>query len=625
LRGRIGIVLLLISWTAMVHAVSPEAAKPWHLQIATPDERAWGHSENSGVGIFQAACAQCHGKVPAAPTVATLRRMSTEKVYEALTTGVMKTQAMAYSSEQKRLVAEWLGGRRLEAGLKGDAQDMPNRCIDRVTINNLDAGAWNGWGRDLANTRYQPAASAGLSPASVRQLKLRWAFAFPGATSVYGQPTVVGHTVIVSADSGYVYALDAATGCVHWSFRAAAGVRSAVVVGHPSIGHLNFVAYFGDVRGNVYAIDAMNGKPIWQVAVDTHALARITGAAKLYKDRLYVPVASLEEPEASDRTYQCCTFRGSVVALDAVSGRVIWKTYTIAQPSERRTTPGGAGYWGPSGASVWDSPTVDPPRNALYIGTGNGFSGPPTAESDAVMALDLGSGNIIWSKQFLADDIALHDCTVTEVDARNHCLKPFGPDQDIAASVIVGQSAAGRQIAIVGQKSVGVWAYNPDDNGKLLWYQSLMARYGMPGLGGEIVFGGATDGENVYFALTGTQAAGLFALELTTGSWKWFRTLPPARSRKNHPGISAAVSVIPGVVFTGGLDGLLHAFSTVDGSTLWTFDTIQKMKTVNGVSGKGGSIGSAGPVIAGGMVFANSGYIGFQNGIPGNLLLAFSP
>jgi polyvinyl alcohol dehydrogenase (cytochrome) len=628
-RTALSIVFLWLSACGLpVHAQSADSSS----QPTVVLERFVRHSEAGGAPIVHDFCARCHGKLESAPTIATLRSMSTEKIYEALSTGAMKSVAAAYSDEQKRLVAEYLTGRRVGTAASGDAKDMPNRCPRTMKIGSADSPAWSGWGRDLSNTRFQPRGSAGLSPDSVAKLKLKWAFALPGAMSVYGQPAIVDGKVFVSADSGYVYALDATTGCVYWSFRATAGVRSAVTIGPVQGALASYAAYFGDVRGNVYALDAITGRLIWKISADPNAVARIHGAVKLYKNRLYVPVASLEEAEATASNYQCCTSRGSVLALDAATGRTIWKTFTIPEVPKRRMSTAEASYWGPSGAGVWNSPAIDPKRNSLYFGTANALSGPATSGSDAVFALDLDTGKVLWSKQALANDIWLPGCRageLPELRAGFYCPDPVGPDQDIAAAVILSELPGGQRLAVVGQKTVGVWAYDPDKSGALLWHQSTLRPNTGPGQGGAILFGGAVDNKNVYFALTSSDpsrgSGGLLALELTSGKRKWFRAVPPQRSQRNHPGISAAVSVIPGVVFSGGLDGMLRAFSTTNGSPLWAFDTTQKVKTVNGVVGTGGSIGSAGPVIAGGMVFVSSGYVGFQNGIPGNLLLAFSP
>ncbi len=335
--------------------------------------------------------------------------MTPELIYNALTTGVMRQQAEGLTDEGRRAIAEFLGDRKLGAGETGAASAMPNRCAANPSMGNLSsAPAWNGWGVDMMNTRFQPAARAGLTPGTVPGLRLKWAFGVPGATAVYGQPTVAGGRVFIGADTGYVYAVDRASGCVYWSFQAQAGVRSAVVVG-TSGGRV--VAYFGDMKGTVYAVNAMSGEPIWRIVADDHALARITAAPVLHGDRVYVSVSSGEEGASTSARYPCCTFRGSVVALRADTGQRIWKTFTISDtPQPTRTTAAGTQQFGPSGAGVWNAPTIDVRRNALYVGTGNAYSRPAAATTDAILALDLDTGRILWIAQAIGNDAWIPGC-----------------------------------------------------------------------------------------------------------------------------------------------------------------------------------------------------------------------
>jgi polyvinyl alcohol dehydrogenase (cytochrome) len=501
----------------------------------------------------------------------------------------------------------------------------------------------------LINARFQPAKAAGLPPAAVSRLQLKWAFGLPAAASVYGQPTIVDGRVFVSSDTGYVYSLDAATGCVHWSFQAQAGVRSAITIGAAKAGSAKFAAFFGDVRGNVYAVDTTNGELLWKAAIDPHPLSRITGGIKYYNGRVYVPVASLEEPESSSPNYLCCTFRGMVAALDADTGKQIWKTYMITETPTPRKSAAGKNFLGPSGAGVWDPPTIDPKRHAIYVTTGNAFSAPDVGRSDAIMALDMATGKILWVQQDEPGDVWHTGCVQgnppagfppknieQRVRAAGRGPGPAGrggfgnrppmpdsyycpdetlnPDWDFSAGAILLNLPNGKSLLVAGQKSGMVWAHDPDQKGALVW-KSDVSR-------GQIVFGGAADDQNAYFVMRG---GGVVAVQLSDGMEKWYTPIPPQESMSSHPGLTAGVTVIPGVVFTAGLDGMLRAFTTLDGRPLWQYDTTQEVKTVNGVPGKGGSIGSAGPTVAQGMVFVTSGYTGFQGGQPGNLLLAFSP
>src|SRR5438552_1604076 len=196
-----------------------------------------------------------------------------------------------------------------------EAAKMTNRCTTNPALGDIAARpSWNGWGAGIANARFQDGKSAQIAADQVPKLKLKWAFGFPGAKAVYGQPTVVGGRVFLGVDTGFVYSIDARTGCVYWSFQAAGPVRSAISIG-PAQTSGRYLAYFGDLKGNAYAIDATTGEQVWKTSVESHPLARVTGAPQLFEGRLYVPVSSGEEGAAADPAYPCCTFRGSVSAL----------------------------------------------------------------------------------------------------------------------------------------------------------------------------------------------------------------------------------------------------------------------------------------------------------------------
>ena len=186
-----------------------------------------------GFAVFQQHCVSCHGNpaFQSAPAPATLRSMSPERIYTALTTGVMKSVGDTLSEEDRRRVSESLAGQLMGTARAGDAATMPNRCASNPPLHDVGRADWNGWGNGPGNDRFQSAAAAGLSAASVDRLKLKWAFGYPGGTSAYGQPTVVGGRIFVGTDIGYIYSLDARSGCLYWSYRAGAGVRNAMTVG----------------------------------------------------------------------------------------------------------------------------------------------------------------------------------------------------------------------------------------------------------------------------------------------------------------------------------------------------------------------------------------------------------
>jgi polyvinyl alcohol dehydrogenase (cytochrome) len=475
--------------------------------------------------------------------------------------------------------------------------------------------AWNGWGADLANSRFQSTKAAHLTAAQVPNLKLKWALGLAGAKQVYGEPVAVAGRVFVSDDTGAVYSLDAETGCTYWMYQAEAGVRSAVSI---RLAKPSPLAYFGDLKANVYALDAQQGTLIWKVQADDHPTAHVTGATAVFEDRLYVPVASGEEGASSSPTYPCCSFRGSVVALDAATGKQIWKTYTITEiPKVVSKNANGVNRWAPAGGGIWSAPTIDSKRHALYVGTGDAYTSPAPKNTDAVMAMDLDSGKVLWSVQGTENDAWVVGCMRAE--PLENCPKDFGPDQDFGSPPILRELPGGRTLLIAGQKSGNVWAYDPDQHGAVVWRTALVNN--TKEFGGKIVWGGAADDQTAFFGLG---PGGIAAVTIRNGERKWFTPLAPSTDRSQHPGQEGPLATIPGAVFSGGFDGILRALSATDGRIIWQFDTIRDYQTVNGVQAKGGSMGSAGPVIANGMLLVPSGYIGVRNAVPGNVLLAFT-
>jgi polyvinyl alcohol dehydrogenase (cytochrome) len=569
-----------------------------------------------GLRVFEQTCTTCHGKsqVPPIPDPTALRQMTPESVFRALNTGAAHPK-LQLTDDVKRAVAEFLSGRNMMPDDAGEAKRMPNVCPSNPPIASLTATpAWNGWGVDATNGRFQPAKSAGLSKAQFPSLKLKWAFGFPGATAVHGQPSVAAGRVFVGLNNGYVYSLDAATGCVYWSFQARSGVRNAISIGAiKDQGSARYAVYFGDGRANVYALDAATGRPLWRTKVDDHGLAGITGAPALFEGRLYVPVASREEQSGVSLAYPCCTFRGSVVALDSSTGQKIWKTYVIPdEPKPTRKNSAGTQLWAPAGGGVWNTPTIDPEQHALYVGTGNSYTQPAQERTDAILALDMDSGKELWVAQDTPKDAWLV-CSGVFGKTEN-CPEDMGPDYDFGASPILRTLPSGHRVLIAGQKSGMIWAHDPDRKGAVVWKTQIPEKLAI----GEITFGGAADDQSAYF---GVSSVGVVALRLTNGERKW---VAPVKAAGPRLGIGAAISVTEGVVYSGGYDGILRLFSTTDGELLWQYNMLQDFKTVNGVAAKGGSLGAAGPVIAGGTLFVGSGYIFGARGTPGNVLLAFT-
>ncbi len=598
---------------------------------------AWAQTD--GATLFERHCAACHAGpgTDRAPTREALRQRLPEAIVDALVTGVMRTQGAELSDAEHRTVAEYLAGRKL-----GSVQQATTeRCATAQPLSDpAQRPGWNGWGATLTNSRFQSADQASLTAEEVPRLRLKWAFGFPGASSARAQPTIAAGRLFVGSENGAVYALDAKTGCTVWTFAAKAGVRTAMTIA-PRVGPRGgsaYTLYFGDGRAQVYAVDADTGALVWTRTIDDHPHARITGSPTFYEGRLYVPVAGVgEEGAGSAAGYACCTFRGSVVALDAATGAVRWKTYTIQEaPKPRGKGARGQIAWGPSGASVWSAPTIDAKRGMLYVGTGNLFSGPDQPSSDAIVAMNLEFGTVKWINQRTAGDISIGGCRDRHTRKPN-CPDEVGPDLDFASSPMLVTLPSGRDLLIAGQKSGIAWALDPDDEGKVVWQY----RAGKGGPFGGIQWGTATDGEHAFLPIADDHAqlysrpedkrqaaqapGGLHAVRLDTGERAWHAPPPPLKCASGPgcgPAQSAAVTAIPGVVFSGSFDGGLRAFSAKDGSILWEFDTNREFETVNGATAKGASIGGPGPVIVDGMLYVNSGYGGL-GGRPGNVLLAF--
>ena len=588
-------------------------------------------SSVSGVDVYQKRCASCHDQAGSrAPSRDALQKLSAARILRTLDFGLMMAVAYPLNRAEREAVANFLGTKAEEEPLAASSF-----CSANISIMSGPASdTWAGWSPSASNARFQTAEQAGLAPGQVRRLKLKWALGFPGDVTAFAAPTILNGTLFVGSASGVVEAVDAKTGCIHWVFQANGPVRAAILpVPNGSATSLVFT----DLIGWGYALDAKSGHLIWKKRIDEHEAARLTGSAVALNGMVFVPAASWEETRSLDPNYVCCTFRGSVTALRVRDGSVIWKTYTVDPPQKTGTNSAGAAQWGPSGAPIWSAPTVDTKRGLLYVATGDNYSVPATSTSDAVMALDLKTGRVAWSMQVTADDAYTSACRNKGVN----CPPPNGPDYDFGSSAILVRAPNGKEILVAGQKSGVVYAFDPGAKGKILW----QTRVGKGGLNGGVQWGVATDGQKVYAAVSDVhavmntagpvggatfdpaQGGGLTALHLEDGSKAWFAPSHPCDPPRPgcSPGQSAALTLIPGVVFSPSLDGHVRAFSTEDGEMLWDFDTAaQTYSTVNGVPAKGGSIDGAGPVVAGGMVFLNSGYPR-NGGMPGNVLLAFAP
>lgn len=580
--------------------------------------------------LFNIHCSACHTAEPQpagspnerAPTQSTLKSLSAGAIVTALTNGKMSMQGALLTPAQRIAVAEHSAGKAVGAV---QVADGTGRCLRSAPMRALRTGeGWNGFNNGATGTRLQTNAAAGLRAADLPKLKLKWAFGYANVSAVRALPAVAGGRLFTASENGEVHALDPRTGCSHWTFKAKGGVRSALSVGPYQVdGRRGQAVFFGDNRANVYAVDAQDGQLLWTTKIDLHTAAGITGSPTLHAGVLYVPVQGLgEEGRGGLNNYPCCTFRGSLVALEASTGLRLWKSWTIDAPQPRATNALGVQMWGPAGGGIWSAPVVDAKRGVVYVSTGNGYADPVQKMTNSVIAFDMKTGAVRWHQQLLAADQWTMGCQPTNPDNPS-CPAVMGPDMDFSASPLLVRQQ-GRDIIVIPQKSALMWALDPDKGGAVLWQRSFAKG---SGLGGQ--WGAASDGVNVYTGVNDFHAdtqGGVHAIRVADGQPLWSSPPQPLLCGEKRQGCDAgqgaAVTLIPGAALVTSRDGGLRAYDTRDGRVLWTQDTAGAYQTVNGVAAKGGSMDAEGVVVAGGMVYVHSGYGGLV-GSPGNVLLAY--
>ena len=615
-----------------------------YTTAAALQEPASPVSAASMVSPFEGRCASCHdntGPDNLAPSRETLRQLEPERVLAALTTGPMVEFADGYSEQQLRAMAELVTGKPFGGTADRTAAAMSNPCGSALRLEDpFSRSRWNGWTPDATKShRFQSQEAGGLTGAQAGELKLKWAFGIPGAASAsWAQPTIVGGALFIGSDNNFVYALDAKSGCVHWSYEARGQVRTAVSIGEVTKTGVRYAAMFGDYMGYVTAVNAETGEELWAMLPDDHPAAKITGPPVLDPSPggyLYVGVSSWAQIPARRITYECCTFQGSVVALDVNTGREMWKTYTMPErPRPLRKNSAGTQLYGPSGAAVWNAPTLDLERRTLYATAGTcyiseffeqrvGFDGGACV---SVIAFDMYTGARQWGTQLVPMDRHPGGCGSEPEERRINCPGYVDdPDDDPSGSPVLHTLDNGRRILIQGQESGRITALDPDNNGAVLWVAQAGDELGAANGG----FGGAFDGEYYFKPLPFRDGTGsIAAVRVADGSRVWYTELPKPNncadpeSRGCSSANWAAATAVAGSVFTGSWNGVLRSYSSEDGSVTWEFPTKREFQTVNGVAGFGGGFGGAAPSIVDGMLYVGSGYA-ILGGAPGNVLLAF--
>jgi len=590
---------------------------------------AGGEEFPAGEAMYRTRCAGCHdGAAPRAPSRFVLQQMRPDHIRQVLVDGVMRAQGSGLSEDQRIDVAQFLAGRRIGAEM---AAAEPKMCKGkRAAFDYSLPPAFTGWGLDPQNTHSLSNDRAGITRANAGRLKLKWAFGLPETTKVRSQPSFAGGSIFFGTPTGTVYALDAETGCVRWTYAASAEVRTAIVVSPWEAGDkvASPLAYFGDTAGHVFAVEAATGKLVWQVSADAHPAARVTGSPVLHEGVLYVPIASFEESSTTNPRYRCCTFRGNIVALDAATGAEKWRRFLIDEPARTGTQDNGTPKFGPAGTPVWAVPALDPARGQLYVATGNNYTSPTTEMSNSVIALNLASGDINWSYQATAGDAWNVACVFKQMS--QSCPEEDGPDLDFGTGPVLARDRSGRELVLAGQKAGVTYGLDPD-TGALAW----QTRVGRGGVSGGILFGMAASGGTLFAPVSdmpdgkdnGYQLSpGLNAIDIATGSVVWKIAAPGdcGEGRTDcHAGHSGAVMATDELVIAGADDAHLRIFDAADGKVLWDYDTMRDFDTVNGVAARGGAIsGAAAPIALDGRLYVSSGY-GFASKMAGNVLLVF--
>jgi polyvinyl alcohol dehydrogenase (cytochrome) len=615
---------------------------------------------SSGQQIYETRCKACHeGGAARAPNKADLGQRAPGDIVQALTGGIMAPMAQGLSDADKQAVAAYLtsapsaqaatarparptGQEMPQVAVKGPSAPDPMCAVNPP----IKAGAsdWTSMGIDDTSTRFQ--RHPGLTAADVPRLKVKWAFSMTGG----GQPAVVGDWLWITNRSGKFYALDAKTGCVHWSVDDLVSRTSPMVI-QSKISPSGWLTVVSQSDRFVRAFDAQTGKQIWKSAqLEAHPFSVLTGSPVIVGDRLIVPISSIEEAAAMSKAYGCCTFRGSVAALDLATGKLLWKTSMISEAQKViREKGGGVTVQGPAGAAVWAAPSIDKKRGLAYVVTGDSYTDIDTVGPDAVVALDIKTGAIRWRRQVTQNDNFVMGCGPASTSG--NCPTPLGPDYDFGATPILMTLKGGKQVLVAGQKSGLVYGLDPD-SGALLWKTAV----GVGSAIGGVEWGIGANDTHVFvpiadfaqvmaelrpgsFGPAGGPAGkpGVYALDPANGTIVWGTPAPKApcvyASDKGRPSLCvrsqpAAPAVIPGFVFEGGLDGWVRAYDAKTGKIVWEDSTTSRTyDTLNGIKGQpGGGIDGMGPTIANGMVYITSGNNGAarvgSNGV--NVLLAYS-
>ena len=615
-----------------ISLVTLSPAVPVHANAEAPNSAAYQEvtvpldPETKAVGgaLYAQHCAACHdGNMVRAPQRYVLENVSPSTLLAAMIDGPMREVAADLSLEQKTAVAEYIAERKIT---ETNTAEAGVACEDAATAFDLSqTPVFQHWGLEAGASHYMSPSVARVTGENIAALTVDWAFAYPDATRARSQPAFGAGALFVGSQSGLVYAFDMETGCTRWQFQASSEVRNGLTLEpwDTTEKSVDPLLFFGDLTGNQYAVSALNGELRWKKRIEDHSAATLTAAAELSDGVLYVPVSSLEEGAAIAAGYPCCSFRGSIVALDAKSGDELWRRHFIPAAEQHGVNAAGTPQYGPSGVPIWAGMAMD--ADHLYIATGDDYSGEGSETSDAIIALDKASGRTVWVRQARFGDVWNGSCE--NVDPVN-CPEDNGPDYDYGAGPVISKDSQGRRIILAGDKG-GVVTAMLAETGESLW----KTKVGRGGVVAGVNFGLAAYDGKVFVPISDAPDGrdydeparpGVYALNVDNGNYIWQAPADEdvCLGRPGcYPGYSAAISVTSDYVLAGSNEGWLRAFDIDNGVVLWEFDTTQSFTAVDGRSAQGGSIGGGqAPLIVADRLIVNSGYA-FAGKMPGNALL----
>jgi polyvinyl alcohol dehydrogenase (cytochrome) len=525
---------------------------------------------------------------------------------------------------RRLIAAAWL----LLIGAAGAAGAVT--CSEPIDVN--AAVLSNGFGTNPSNTRN---SNSSITSRNANELTLVLSHAAVGANERRGAPVVTTQAIFTTTKFTVV-AIDRTSGCQYWSYSPFEAAADPRLTGFRSLYFLNerggrpALLFAGDLNGVMHAIDASSGKQKWKRFVGTDTANHIITGTPVHADgSLFIPVSTLEVIATVFVKGLCCRSHGMVQAVNPYTGEAVWSFHVTPDAQVQRENPS---RLGPNGGSVWSSPAVDTERHLLYVGTGQNLTRPGTGTSDAIVALDTGTGALRWVFQSTADDTWNVSCQLPLLWGRgSKCDRPDGGDLDFGASPMLATLPDGRPVVIGGAKNGVVYVLDRE-SGALVWSRRL----GAGGNLGGIHWGMATDGKRIYVGVSDLNSSkltildkpgapativlsengkpGVYALDIASGKVEWEQHPVHQHQGAAVPSIfSAALSVTNDVVFAGSLDGVVHAFRTDDGTSLWARDTrnVEPIADAAGNAVRGGTIDGAGPIVAGTDLIVNSGYSAF--------------